>query len=307
MKVYRPMKTDICHQKFGENIACVKVDSNGSPLKPTQVIVGSYPNSCPVGTKKFYTAVLGMKGHNGEDWGVYRGEPIYFCVQSSNPNQRWQVINEVDMDGGIGVNVYGLEPEEFPTLPIHEPGQFHMIEKQYVELGGRLYPMFKFWHCLSTVVPNYSFIQTGDLIAYGDSTGASAGDHTHWCLKIHNGTGFSIDSDNGYRGALDFRPYFENTFILDAVEPPKFRFTKGMKKGDVSTDVGLMQALLVRLGYMQPFKADETGIYGPKTATAVLAFQIGEKIPLSSYERYYLKGTVVGPKTLLALNIKLAL
>lgn len=307
MKVYRPIKTDICYQKFGENIACVKTDSSGKPLKPTQVIVGSYPNACPAGTKKFYTAVLGMKGHNGEDWGVYHGEPIYFSVVSSNPDQRWQVINEVDIDGGIGVNVYGLEPEEFSTIPIHEQGQFKMIEKQYQDLGGKLYPMFKFWHCLSTTVPNYSFIKTGDLIAYGDTTGASAGNHLHWSFKIHNGTGFSIDSDNGYTGAIDFRPYFENTFILDAKEPAKFKFTKSMKKGEVSSDIGIMQALLVRLGYMQPFKADETGIYGNKTAAAVLAFQLGENIPLSTYERYYLKGSVAGPKTILTLNVKLAL
>lgn len=297
MKIFRPVKSDYLHQGFGENRPCAKLDANGKPIRPFKIIT-PVGNTCPVGYTKFYPEI-GLKGHNGWDNDLYHGEPIYFPVIVDQPNMRWQVINEVDVDGGIGVNVYGLDPVPFAKLPIHEPGQFKMIQRQYEELGGKLYPMFKFWHCLSTVVKNHDLIQAGDLIAYGDSTGASSGDHLHWCMKIHNGNGFSIDSDNGFTGALDHKPYYENKFIRDILKP-QFKFKNTMRKGERNVEVGVMQAVLVRFGYMQPFKARESGIYGPKTQTAVFDFQ-KKNVQMSAGD-LALRGSVAGPKTIAALN-----
>lgn len=293
-------------QGFGENLACAKLDATGKPIRPFKIVPGIFPGSCPVGTTKFYPAI-GLKGHNGWDSGLYHGEPVYFPV-ITDPEIRWQVINEVDPDGGIGANVYALDPVPFNSLPVHTPGQHSMIQKQYDALGGKLYPMFKFWHLLSTSIENHGMIKPGERLGFGDTTGASSGDHLHWCMKIHggstNGFGFSIDSDNGYTGALDHKPYYENKFILDVVNP-RFTFKKPMAQGERSVDVGVMQALLVRWGYMQAFKAEESGIYGPKTSAAVLSFQVAN-IQLSWYERNVLRGTRCGPKTLAALNTKLS-
>lgn len=302
MKIYRPVKSDLTFQGFGENLACVKLGLDGNPIRPFKVIPGVFSGACPIGHTKFYTAI-GLKGHNGWDSHLYHGEPIYFPVVT-DPEIRWQVINEVDVDGGIGVNVYALDPVPFPTLPVHEPGSFRMIEKQYQILGGKLYPMFKFWHLLSTSVPNHGYIKPGELLGFGDTTGASSGDHLHWSMKVHggstNGFGFSIDGDNGYTGAFDHKPWYENKFILDVLQP-RFQFKKPMAQGETSVDVGVMQALLVRWGFMLPFKADESGIYGGKTAAAVLKFQIAN-IELSWYERNVLRGSKAGAKTIAALN-----
>lgn len=306
MKIFRPVKTDLMFQGFGENLACIKLGADGKPVRPFKVIPGVFPNTCPAGCTKFYTAI-GMKGHNGWDSGLYHGEPIYFPVVAENVE--WLVINEVDPDGGLGVNVYAQQPVAFDSLPIHTPGQHEMIKKQYELLGGKVYPMFKFWHLLEFKKKNHEFIVPGELLGLGDTTGASSGDHLHWCMKIHggstNGFGFSIDSDNGYTGALDHKPYYENKFILDVVNPP-FQFKKPMSQGETSVDAGVMQALLVRWGYMQPFKADESGIYGPKTSAAVLKFQMAKIPDLSWYEKTVLRGTKVGPKTLAALNTQLS-
>lgn len=304
MKIYRPVLTDRKTQGFGENLACVKADGNGTPLRPFQVVPGLFPGTCPVGSTKFYPAI-GLKGHNGWDNVLYHGEPIYFPVVFDDPQPRLQVINEVDADGGIGVNVYCLDPIPFSSIPVHEPGSLKMIERQYAELGGKLYPMWKFWHCLSTVVADHGFIKPGQMIAYGDTTGASSGDHLHWCMKIHTGNGFSIDSDNGYTGAFDHLPYYENKFVLDVLKPPPFQFTKTLSRGTYDPDVSVLQAFLVRNHYMEPIKAEETGYYGPKTQSAVFAFQL-ENIELSYYERYVMRGSTVGPKTIAVLNKKLS-
>lgn len=301
-KIYRPIHTDFLTQKFGENLACIKVDDFGKAIRPFQVLPGVYPGTCPIGSTKFYPEI-GLKAHNGQDWSAYHGEPIYFPAVS-DPAVTWKVINEVDADGGIGVNVYSQQPIPFDTLPVYDEGAFKMIRNQYDTLGGKLFPMFKFWHLLSPAVPDGTLVKAGDLIGYGDSTGASSGDHLHWSMKIHGGSvqgfGFSIDSDNGYTGALDQTQYYENKFILD-VTKPSFVFTKSMKLGDVNTDVGVMQALLVRHGFMQPFKSDEVGIYGPKTQRAVYNFQL-KYLDLSWYERNVMKGSVAGPKTIVKLN-----
>ncbi len=302
VKIYRPIKTDWRFQDFGQNLACIKLGADDKPIRPYKVITGAYPGTCPVGTIKFYTHI-GLKGHNGWDNGLYQGEPIYFPVISDTPT-RWQVLNEVDSDGALVVNVYALDPIPFDMIPVHEPGAFKMIQKQYEELGGKLYPMFKFGHCLEFKRKNHEIIQSGDVIALGDSTGASSGNHLHWSMKVHNGSGFSIDSDNGYTGAFDHMPYYENKFILEQIMP-RFEFKTPMARGDVNAQVGVMQSLLVKWGYMQPFKSEEAGHYGSKTQAAVLAFQLGEKVPLTSYEQFVLRGSKVGAKTMAALNKKL--
>ncbi len=303
IKLYRPVKSNFPFQKFGENLACIKVDDFGKAIRPYQVLPGTFPGTCPIGSKKFYPDI-GLKGHNGEDWGLYYSEPIYFNAITDIP-VRWQVLNEVDMDGGIGVNVYALDPVPFDALPIHDPGSLRMIENQYNILGGKLFPMFKFWHCLKTFIPDHGIIKPGDMIALGDSTGASSGNHLHWSMKIHggstNGFGFSIDSDNGYTGAFDQSPYYKNDFILDVLDP-KFKFLKDLRQGIFDTDVGVLQSILVKYKDMQPILAEETGYYGPKTRKGVLAFQIRNNIPLTWYEKNVMAGNVVGPKTRVVLN-----
>jgi len=192
MKIYRPISTNYLTQGFGQEMAMVKVDNNGNPYRP--FIVKSIPSSgIPTGWAGFYTTTLGMKGHNGEDWMSWNGEPCYFPVKLDNI--KWFAQNEIDRDGGIGVDI---------------------ISDRVITIDGYTgYIKFRFWHLKESRVIDGQEIKLGDLIALCDSTGASSGHHLHWSLKKCDKNGVSLYKGNGYYGASDFREWFENVFILD--------------------------------------------------------------------------------------------
>jgi hypothetical protein len=83
--------------------------------------------------------------------------------------------------------------------------------------------------------------------------------------------------------------------------PKKFthNFTKILTLGDKNEEVKFLQDALKQYG---TFNYESTGYYGDITMKAVLDFQIKSGIQLSYYERYIMKGSRVGPKTLEKLN-----
>lgn len=94
---------------------------------------------------------------------------------------------------------------------------------------------------------------------------------------------------NGYFGAIDPMTVLSFDMILPC------------EKGDFSENVGMIQDLLIKNGYMNPLIFGERGYYGRKTCEAIFKLQ-QEKLQLSWYERYILKGSVTGTKTVAALN-----
>lgn len=226
MKIYRPVKTNQKLQNFGDNLACAKVDPAGQIREPFQVIGTSTANVCPVGYKPFYPLIR-MKGHNGEDWKAFRGEPVFFSTEI--PGIDWQAATEVDEGGGIGVRVRSVQPVPLDHLPPQAKGSLNMIQTQYAKLKGvRL--QFLFWHLQKVDVYDKKPIKFGDRIGWADSTGASSGDHLHWSMKVSDEfSWYTIDSDNGYSGALDFTDWFENQFVLDVITA---RQTEGLGPAD---------------------------------------------------------------------------
>lgn len=81
-------------------------------------------------------------------------------------------------------------------------------------------------------------------------------------------------------------------------------FVVPMRLGDSSENVKALQVKLMMLGHLERVKQTEWGVYGPKTAAAVLKFQVAAGVQLTYFERFVLRGTVVGAKTLRALNTK---
>ena len=185
MKIYRPLKTNYKTQGFGENLACVRFSS---PMK----IVGKWNNVCPVNFVEFYPA-MGLKGHNGQDWACWGGEPLYFSTQIKG--MTWHAKTEVDSVGGIGVDV--------------------ISDKKFTFNGKTDFIKFRFWHFKTAVVKTGDPVKLGQLLGYGDSTGMSGGNHLHWAVKWCDENGRAKYTDNGYRGAWDFCAYMENIFILD--------------------------------------------------------------------------------------------
>ena len=185
LKVFRPIQTNRPGQKFGENLACISSTGKISSALSNGV--------CPAGTKLLYPQ-LGMKGHSGEDWGLYRGEPVYHSAEFTG-----KMKTEVDRDGGVGVDVVSLEVQEL--------------------LGGiKSHVKARYWHLLTPVGWDGKEIHSGDLIGYGDNTGMSSGDHLHWALKKCDKDGKNTEGWNGYMGAFDQAPYFENKFVVDVYD-----------------------------------------------------------------------------------------
>lgn len=133
---------------------------------------------------------LGMLGHTGIDLGCWSGEPIYHSGD-------WDgiVMTEVDNAGGYGVNVISKEPME----------------------DGRYYKL-RYWHLKEFKVYDGQEVKCGDLLGLGDSTGLSTGDHLHFGLKPCDKDGNSLEPNNGYFGAIDPLPYYENVFVGEVLQ-----------------------------------------------------------------------------------------
>jgi hypothetical protein len=189
LKVYRPVKSNHLNQGFGENKPCARRRENG-----TFEVITTADGTCPAGFEKFYPQI-GLLGHNGYDNAAWHGEPLYFNVDCPDAGG-WIAKEASDLDGGLGVDVVSKQPIMFE--------------------GQKTYIKFRFWHLKSAWKD--SDVQPGELIGFCDNTGASSGDHLHWALKACNAQGVGINKNNGYYGAIDFTPYYENEFILDVLK-----------------------------------------------------------------------------------------
>lgn len=211
MKIYRPFLTNYLVQRFGEAKTCAAVNSNGKVYWPYKII-NKVNGLCREGYSDFYRTVLGMFGHNGEDWAVYRKEKIYFPVLADT---QWYGKNDLDDGGGIGIDVISRSPIAISTLPQYTGDQAKSLWK---ELGGKIYVKFRFHHAMLNIPESGSEIRAGFLIQLSDSTGASTGDHCHWSMKFCDSNGETLDKDNGFKGAVPYNIFFTNKFILDELE-----------------------------------------------------------------------------------------
>lgn len=209
---------------------------------------------------------MGLDGHNGLDYFAPDGTPVY----ASHDGR--VTFAGYDGSGGLGVVIRTNEEVELET--------------------GASYAKSIYWHLKkdTLLVTGGQQVVRGQQIAQADNTGMSTGSHLHFGLKpIAKGendwTWYNTEQANGMLGAIDPTPYF-------------VKFQNEMNLGEQSQGVRDLQEFLKTLGL---FTAEPTGFYGAITAKAVLAFQI-KYCKLSWYERYVMKGSKVGEKTLLALN-----
>jgi len=186
MNLYRPILSNRITQKFGENKACIKTNINGGISFPTK-IVGVYDSICPIGTKPFYK-MLGMEGHNGIDIKSWIGEPVYHCADFEGVMK-----TEIDSSGGIGVDVISNEP-----LDIY---------------GKKSHIKIRYWHNKIIIGWDGKKVKPGDLIALAGNTGASSSPHLHWAPKWCDEKGNGARKNNGFLGAFDPAPFYQNIFI----------------------------------------------------------------------------------------------
>ena len=223
--IYRFLKTNKQTQKFGENRACIKV-SGGVPIWPL-VVKSKRGEFCKAGYKGFYRWYLGLKGHPGEDWKAWHGEPLYFAADLGT---EWWAKSEADI--GVRLDVYSVNRVKIDKLP-SQAGT--LARREWEENNGHMYVKFVFAHLLDILwaeekvqVGTFTngepemkpVVKLGYQIGWANNTGASSGDHTHLSLKFVTENGLTLDGDNGYNGAVDYRECFnfENTFIGNVME-----------------------------------------------------------------------------------------
>jgi|GEM_PF-2256519 len=235
MQIFRPLKSRWLTQKFHDNLACIKTDINGNIIFPTTV-TSKWNNLCPSGFKDFYKA-MGMKSHGGFDHACWTGEPIYFPVDA---DCKWWARNEVDADGGIGLDIFSDRPIDIGELP-EECGkmaqdQFNGIygEPKYGYEKGKVFVKFRFWHLSKSLTSDSKNnvagkpegyreikVKLGDLIALGGNSGASSASHLHWSMKIVANNSMTLDADNGWFAAVDFEKYYTDKFVIDVLDDVK--------------------------------------------------------------------------------------
>lgn len=237
-----------------------------NPLK-NMLVTQRFGNPSPL-----YDGIIPNGKHNGLDMRAPDGTPVYATHDGR------VIFAGYDGSGGLGVIIRTEEKFEY--------------NEKYV------YMKTLYWHLKkdSLLVTGGQQVKVGQQIAEADNTGYSTGSHLHFGLKPivkgeNDWTWINVEQDNGYVGAIDPEPYMKITDV----------FKEELKFGDVKDDVIILQAFFLRQGLIAPISEDEFGYYGNKTAKAVLTFQL-KYCKLSWYEKYFLRGTKVGPKTLEALN-----
>ncbi len=187
-KLLRPIKTNNVSQDFSSSKACARVDVLGRPIKPWQIVSQSPSGFCPVGYKKFYP-LLGLKSHGALDLTAVKGEPVYF---SGIGESEWEVMTRNDDPGyGLYLEIRSLSP---------------LIDGKHVKLI--------YVHALKNLVAKGDKIKPGQHIQDADSTGASSGHHVHLACKLCDEHGNTINKQNGYNGAIDPAPYWDNTYVV---------------------------------------------------------------------------------------------
>jgi len=178
--IFKPVHPSLfITQQFGANNACVNNENK---------VIGCIGDP-PIGYKKLY-ASFGLKGHNGLDIVLRRGQPVY----AAHPGIVLEV--ETQPSKGLGVQVRTEVPVETSS---------------YTGYHKTIY-----WHLLGYNVKVGQKVKVGDCIGWGNNTGYSGGDHLHFGLAPCDEKGIKILRDNGYDGYIDPVPYLSQFSAIEA-------------------------------------------------------------------------------------------
>lgn len=221
-------------------------------------------------------------------WGIYNPAYEQFGFNHHNGTDMFTTLGEVAraMCDGKVIET-GYNPTGSGKYVIYQTGP---VECEDTTCLVNLYYM----HADKQLVVAGDKVRTGDPILITDSTGFSTGQHLHvtgYRLALDGIT--RLDTNKDYDDTFDIAKYFNGLYAEDV------GVLLSAEYGETSSNVARIQTKLISLGY--PIPAGATGFYGPQTKSAVFAFQL-ERVQLSWYEQFVLKGSNVGPKTLSALQ-----
>ena len=128
---------------------------------------------------------FGISGHNGWDWSADIGDDVRW-----DTNKRGRVI-ETSVDGAGGLQT---------VVACEDNGKFYL--NRYI-------------HSKEFKAKVGDILESADLIASADNTGFSTGSHVHRDLKECDKDYKVLNYGNGYHGAIDMTPFFQNIYALD--------------------------------------------------------------------------------------------
>ena len=130
---------------------------------------------------------FGLDGHNGVDFGINSGTEILAAVDGT--------IITVGDQGGTG---YG----------------------KYIKLRTNDNYELTYGHLQQSKVSVGQQVHQGEVIALSDNTGFSTGPHLHFGVRqFVPGTSNIANYGNGYKGAIDPMPFFQNPAPVTPVPP----------------------------------------------------------------------------------------
>lgn len=178
-----------------------------NPVKPFGV-------NQPFGTNFPTYKQFGLKGHNGLDLYLVRGQPIYAAHDGI-------AFYQEDASQGHGVVIISDKPHEYKDgLSFFKTIYWHMCDP--VKQPSLASPVYK---AVGVNTGKSVPVKRGELIGYGNNTGFSSGDHLHFGLKpiktgkkvkstdapdYNIGKWVNVEQDNGFLGSIDPTPYLES-------------------------------------------------------------------------------------------------
>ena len=128
-----------------------------------------------------YYNQIGMKGHNGTDWGT----PNNTCIYAVHDGE---ITEATPVGDGYGARV----------------------RLQYMSEEGM--ESYIYGHLGTVLVSKGQKVRAGDLIALSDNSGVSTGPHLHTGRRFLDKSGAVLDYNNGYFGYTDeYDNYYETT------------------------------------------------------------------------------------------------
>ena len=203
----------------------------------------------------FYKSI-GLAGHNGIDFACVNGTKI-FAAHDGEVSKTWTDANSTATKG-FGVQLWGHD------------GTYYTI----------------YWHFQSVSVKAGDKVKAGDLLGYSNNTGQSSGPHLHFALYLN-----PLDMTNGYDGAVDPMPYFEEIIKINDMYnlyfAPNSKEVWAVKPGIVRRHIANSQTLV--LGSKDPDKlwfwqAGSVIPAYPGTEASFLAIIAGAEIHLDPIE-----------------------
>lgn len=143
---------------------------------------------------------LGLVGHNGVDFKASHGTPLYAAHDG--------VIRYcgTDSGGGVQIDIWNKELK-YKTI---------------------------YYHLQKYIVTQDQYVKAGDLIGYCDNTGQmTTGPHLHFGFKYTDENGYTINWDNGYKGASDPMLFIKLDYLGNKLKEEDMIFQKEKNNSDV--------------------------------------------------------------------------